>query len=121
MILVVDDEPAVAALIAYSLKQNGFPVLTANNGADAIEMSRSHRGDIQMVITDVMLADIDGPTLIKVIAAEDPSVAVIYISGSADMSELPEVGRYHFLAKPFTLEKLLADLGAMLPVGTPIS
>lgn len=120
MILVVDDEPAVATLIAYALKQNGFPVLTAHNGADAIETSRSHRGEIQLVVTDVMMAEIDGPTLVKVLSAEDPAVAVIYISGSADQAEVPQVGRYHFLAKPFSLERLLADIGAMLAHGTPV-
>jgi DNA-binding NtrC family response regulator len=120
MILIMDDEPAVATLIAYALKQNGFPVLTAQHGVDAMETSRSHRGDLQPVVTDVMMADIDGPTLVRVLAAEDPAVAVIYISGSADQSEAPQVGRYHFLAKPFTLERLLADIGAILAHGTPV-
>ena len=120
MILIVDDEPAVATLIAYALKQNGFPVLTAHSGADAIETSRSHRGEIQMVVSDVMMAEIDGPTLVKVLAAEDPAVAVIYISGPGDQSEAPQVGRYHFLAKPFSIERLLADIGAMLAHGTPV-
>lgn len=121
MILVVDDEPAVAMLIALALKRKGFRVLTAHNGADAIKVSQSNRGDIQLVITDITVAETDGPTMMKVIEEDAPSVPVLYTSDGGDVPESELIEGYDVLAKPFSIETLLADVGAMLAQTTSVS
>jgi two-component system, cell cycle sensor histidine kinase and response regulator CckA len=114
MILVVDDEPAIGMLIELALKQKGFSVLTANSGADAISISRSHRGQIQLVITDVMMPEMDGPSLVKVLAADDPGIGVLFMSGYCNPSDLFQIEGSEFLPKPFSIDRLIAEVGAML-------
>jgi len=120
MILVVDDEPAVAMLIALALKRKGFRVSTAHNGADAIRVSESNRGDIQLVITDVHVAEMEGATLMKVIQ-ENGAVPVLYTSDGGEAAEPDAFEGFDVLAKPFSIETLLADVGAILAQNSSVS
>jgi CheY-like chemotaxis protein len=62
-ILVVDDEPAICKLVGLALEQEGFQVLRAENGFDAIGLSESHSGEIDLLVSDVTMPGMDGPTL----------------------------------------------------------
>jgi two-component system cell cycle sensor histidine kinase/response regulator CckA len=106
-ILVVDDEPMVRALVAVALEQEGFAVLTAESGADALSLSRMHRGDIGLLITDVTMPEMDGPTLARKMELEDPGLPVLYISGQCDPAEVDLRHGSQFLAKPFSITTLI--------------
>ena len=121
MILVVDDEPAVAMLIALALKRKGFRVSTAHNGADAIQVSQSNRDDIQLVITDVTVAEMDGAAVIKTIEENGPSVPVLYTADGGEAVELDFIDGRDVLAKPFSIEALLLNVGAILAQNSSVS
>lgn len=113
-ILAVDSEPAIRSLIAVALRQNGFTVRTAGKGAHAISLSRSHRGEIVLVITDIMLPDMDGPTLVKALSKDDPGVPVLFTSAQETVYDRDEFGGSVLLAKPFSIGALLAKVRALI-------
>jgi two-component system cell cycle sensor histidine kinase/response regulator CckA len=104
--LVVDDEPLVRKMVALVLEQDGMSVLTAGNGPDAIELSRSHHGGIDLLVSDVRMPEMDGPTLANKLQAENPDLPVLLISGYCEGDAMD---RCHFpmLPKPFSVTALL--------------
>jgi CheY-like chemotaxis protein len=114
-VLVVDDEPGICMLISQILEQNGFSVLVAHNGADAILISQSHQSEIELVITDVRMPKVDGPTFVRDLFADAPTIPVLFISDHCDPSDMDEFATSEFLAKPFSVEKLLEVVRTMLP------
>jgi two-component system, cell cycle sensor histidine kinase and response regulator CckA len=85
-------------------------VLQAANGVEAIEVIDRHSGKVDLVVSDVVMPEMDGPTLLKELRRRDPGVRVIFVSGYAEEAfekNLPEEGTFAFLAKPFTLKQLV--------------
>jgi len=113
-ILVVDDEPAIRMFVSQVLEQNGFSVLTAHDGADAISISQLHPGKIELLITDVRMPRVDGPTLVRTLSEDGPGMPVLFMSGHCEPSELDQFETYEFLAKPFSIEMLLRAVRTML-------
>jgi DNA-binding response OmpR family regulator len=110
MILIVDDEPIIRALLEVVLQQAGFRVMTAGCGGDAIAISQSHQGEIELLITDISLPGMNGWTLARTLVEDEPDLAVLFMSGGCDAAELDQCGRSEFLAKPFSLVRLLAEV-----------
>jgi len=113
-ILLVEDEEGLRALNARGLTSRGYTVLAASNGVEALEMLDRH-GRADLVVSDVVMPEMDGPTLLKELRRRDPQVKIIFVSGYAEEAfakNLPsdEQGtpQYAFLAKPFTLKQLIA-------------
>ena len=113
IILVVDDEPAIRALIACALQQKGFSVLTSGDSLGAISISRSWRGEIGLVITDVGMPRMDGATLARALLADDPSLPILFISAHHNPPGLDQFECPEFLAKPFSLDVLLSKVRAL--------
>jgi len=120
VILLVEDEEGLRALNARGLTSRGYTVLEAGNGVEAIEVLDKN-GHVDLVVSDVVMPEMDGPTLLKELRARDPDVKFIFVSGYAEEAfakNLPsnEGGReqYAFLAKPFTLKQLVAEVKASL-------
>jgi PAS domain S-box-containing protein len=116
-ILVVDDESAVSQLIRRVLERQGYAVLTANGGDEALRLFGQHHGIIRALITDMMMPGIDGPTLVGLVRKIDPAVPVIGISGAGDRVMLEKIAGLKlagFLAKPFSVEVLLRLLQQVL-------
>jgi two-component system, cell cycle sensor histidine kinase and response regulator CckA len=112
-ILLVEDEEGLRGLNARGLTSRGYTVLQAANGFEAIEAFDSHFGKIDLVVSDVVMPEMDGPTLMTKLRSRDPDVKIIFVSGYAEEAfekNLPEgeKDRYNFLAKPFTLKQLVA-------------
>ena len=113
-ILLVEDEEGLRALNARGLASRGYSVLEAGNGIEAIEVFKSHSGKVDLVVSDVVMPEMDGPTLLKELRKLNPSLKIIFVSGYAedafDKSLPPEDGRkqFSFLPKPFTLKQLVA-------------
>ena len=100
------------ALNARGLTSRGYTVLEAGNGVEAIEVLEK-QGHVDLVVSDVVMPEMDGPTLLKELRRRDPNVKVIFVSGYAEeafQKNLPEQEQYEFLAKPFTLKQLVSKV-----------
>ncbi len=111
-ILLVEDEEGLRALNARGLASRGYTVFEASNGVDAIEVL-DKKGDVDLVVSDVVMPEMDGPTLLKELRRRNPKLKVIFVSGYAEeafQKNLPEQEQYEFLAKPFTLKQLVSKV-----------
>ena len=111
-ILLVEDEEGLRALNARGLVSRGYTVLEAGNGVEAIEAFGKH-GRVDLVVSDVVMPEMDGPTLLKELRRRDPTVKIIFVSGYAEEAfskNLAGEEQYAFLAKPFTLKQLVAEV-----------
>lgn len=109
-VLVVDDEPAILAATKRVLERNGFTVLTALSGDEAIGVARIRSGKIRLVITDFMMPGMDGTTLMSHLRAMDPAIKFIGVSGLDRTDRKDLIGDHAFtamLAKPYELQALL--------------
>lgn len=112
-ILVVDDEPGIRTLLAFALERQGFSVLTAGCGQEALSMSRAHRGEIDLLVSDVMMPEMDGPTLAKNLVAENPTLSVLLISGCCDSEQFENCRPFSLLPKPLYLASFLAAVQSL--------
>ncbi len=120
IILLVEDEEGLRALNARGLSSRGYTVLEAGNGVEALEVL-AEKGHVDLVVSDVVMPEMDGPTLLRELRARDPNVKIIFVSGYAEEAfakNLPTNEQYAFLAKPFTLKQLVAIVKETL-AGTP--
>jgi two-component system cell cycle sensor histidine kinase/response regulator CckA len=110
-ILLVEDEDGLRALNARGLASRGYTVLEAGNGVEAIDVLEKADGQVDLVVSDVVMPEMDGPTLLRELRNRNPSLKIIFVSGYAEdafQKHLPEHGQFAFLPKPFTLKQLVA-------------
>jgi len=108
-VLLVEDEDAVRAFGARALKNKGYNVLEANSGEAALEVLGDSGETVDLLITDVVMPRLDGPSLVRQVRESRPDMPVIFISGYAEDSFRKRLGReagIHFLPKPFSLKDL---------------
>jgi two-component system, cell cycle sensor histidine kinase and response regulator CckA len=105
-ILIVDDEPMIRRFIRLLLEQSGFAVLDAGDGNDALSLFQAHRDAISLVLTDVLMPDMNGPTLVEHIRRIDPGVAVLFISAYCETLR-DDMGNIECLPKPFLPDELV--------------
>jgi DNA-binding NtrC family response regulator len=117
-ILVVDDEEAVRALISIVLKDDGHRVLLAGDYEEAIAVQQQHRGELDLLLTDVDLGGRSGRELATAALGVQPELKVLYMSGSPGSEIFPSQGRpprgSGFLAKPFHSAQLRDHVNRML-------
>ncbi|HVM84456.1 MAG TPA: ATP-binding protein, partial [Candidatus Binatia bacterium] len=102
-VLLVEDEDAVRLFSARALRNKGYKVLEARSGEAALEIVSEHMNEIDLVISDVVMPRMDGPTLIKELRGRRPDIRVIFISGYAEDAFRKRVDageEAHFLMKP---------------------
>ncbi|WP_368509094.1 response regulator [Bradyrhizobium lupini] len=110
-ILLVEDEEGLRALNARGLRSRGYTVVEAENGVEALEVLEEQSGGIDLVVSDVVMPEMDGPTLLKAMREKNPDIKFIFVSGYAEDAfekSLPEGQQFDFLPKPFTLSQLVA-------------
>jgi two-component system cell cycle sensor histidine kinase/response regulator CckA len=110
-ILLVEDEEGLRSLNARGLRSRGYSVIEASNGIEAMEALEEKNGDVDLVVSDVVMPEMDGPTLLKTMRERNPNVKIIFVSGYAEDAfekSLPENQQFAFLPKPFTLSQLVA-------------
>ena len=120
LILLVDDEAAILEIGTFILTQQGYTVLTAASPAKALVLSQEHPGSIDLLITDIIMPEMNGRELAARISAARPSLKILYISGyTADIispdGEL-EAGM-QFLEKPFSMKSLRQKVHEVLHQG----
>jgi two-component system, cell cycle sensor histidine kinase and response regulator CckA len=116
-VLLVEDEEAVRSFAARALGQRGYRVLQATTGAEALAMFASHKGDVDLVVSDVVMPEMDGPTLMKRLRGERPDLKIIFMSGYAEdafRKNLADNEDFMFLQKPFDLKELAAAVKTAL-------
>ncbi len=111
-ILVVDDEDAIRAIASHTLEASGYRVLTAADGSEAVALYAKHQADIAVVLTDMMMPVMDGPTTVQVLRKLNPLVRIIGTSGL--VADGDRATLRHFLPKPYTAVTLLAAIRAAL-------
>ena len=118
-ILVVDDEAAIREVVRQTLEAFGFQVITAGHGGEALRIFKEHQQEIQLVLTDMMMPEMDGPTLVAALRVLNPAVRIVGITGMGDpagMSGMKTLALTATLAKPFTIKEILAAVREALPV-----
>ena len=118
-VLVAEDEDSLRTLISDLLTQNGYNVLAASCGAEALEIAEKYHGAIHLLLTDVVMPGIGGPTLAKRLADSRPEVKTLFMSGyvefhSAGQNSLPP--DIPILQKPFSNDTLIREVRKALTV-----
>ncbi len=116
-VLLVEDEEAVRSFAVRALTTRGYKVLEASSGLHALDVVADHEGSIDLVISDVMMPEMDGPTMLSNLRDRLPDVKVIFISGYAEDAfekNLEKGEHFTFLPKPFSLKQLAATVKDVL-------
>ncbi len=112
-ILLVEDEEGLRSLNARGLRSRGYTVVEASNGIEAMEALDEKNGAVDLVVSDVVMPEMDGPTLLREMRVRNPDLKIIFVSGYAEEAfdkSLPENQQFAFLAKPFALSALIAKV-----------
>jgi PAS domain S-box-containing protein len=111
LILIIEDESAVRQITQQTLEAFGYRVLLAEDGAEGIAQFASHRQEVALVLTDMLMPILDGPCTIRALRRIDPKVPIIAASGLGEHAESLRAsqagGVDHFLPKPYTAYHLL--------------
>jgi two-component system cell cycle sensor histidine kinase/response regulator CckA len=116
-ILLVEDEEAVRAFGARALASRGYTVLQAASGLEALEIVEQNQGKIDLVVSDVVMPEMDGPTMFGELRKRGVKAKVIFVSGYAEEAfekNLPEGEDFAFLPKPFSLKQLIEAVKATI-------
>jgi PAS domain S-box-containing protein len=107
-VLLAEDEESVRTMVRRVLEEQGYTVLAAASGREALDLARGHAGAIDLVLTDMVMPGMDGGELIEAVRRMRPTVRSICMSGYAEGSVRPEtLGRTTFLQKPFSPAALM--------------
>lgn len=115
-LLLVEDEPALLRLTVMVLEEEGYTVLAAADGREAVAVAERHQGPIHLLLTDVSLPQMSGPQLAAALQARRPELEVLYVSGYSDSQLLSRGVRedeVHFLPKPYVPDQLLARVDGL--------
>lgn len=113
IVLLVEDEPSVRAFASRALRLRGFSVLEADSGEAALDILADPQRRIDVVVSDVIMPGLDGPTWVKRALQDRPQLRVVFVSGYAQESfekEQDEIPNSIFLPKPFSLDALTSTV-----------
>ena len=114
-VLVVDDEPNIAELLAMALRLEGWDIAVAHSGAKAVAAARKERPDA--VVLDIMLPDFDGLEVMRRIRSQQPELPVLFLTARDSVEDRVAgltAGGDDYVTKPFSLEEVVARLRALL-------
>lgn len=111
-VLLVDDHALLRTGVANIINQEAdlHVVAEAGNGVEALEELEKQGRQVDVVVSDVVMPEMDGPTLMKELKQRKPDIKIIFVSGYAEDAfdkTLPDHKQFNFLAKPFTLKQLV--------------
>ncbi|HKE87545.1 MAG TPA: ATP-binding protein, partial [Vicinamibacterales bacterium] len=113
-VVVVDDQDEVRSLMGVMLRRQGYGVLEAASGVDAIRMIESHPGSVDLLVTDVMMPGMGGRELYDYLSARHPAMKVLFVSGYTEEASQTRTPGTTFLAKPFLLDTLAKKVREIL-------
>lgn len=131
-ILVIEDEPPVLALVAEILKNEGYNVLSAENGKEAIALISGYSGPLDLIVTDVVMPGLNGRETVERLSEIRPDIPVVFMSGYSDNISITRnsAGGVAFISKPFTPATLVlkvkealnrsgSSAGELVPAAAP--
>ncbi|MBK9081788.1 MAG: response regulator [Rhizobiales bacterium] len=110
VVLLVEDEEAVRAFGARALSSRGYTVHEAASGLEALHVMEETKGQVDLIVSDVVMPEMDGPTMLGELRKRGVTAKVVFVSGYAEdafQKNLPEGEEFGFLPKPFTLKQLI--------------
>lgn len=116
-VLLVEDEDAVRMGGVRALQSRGYTVHEAASGVEALEVLEELNGQVDIVVSDVVMPEMDGPTLLRELRKTYPDIKFIFVSGYAEDAfarNLPAEAKFGFLPKPFSLKQLATAVKEML-------
>ncbi len=116
-ILVVEDEDQIREMVCQYLQQNGYTVLHAKNGQDALEIVHCYRGSIHLLLTDVVMPQVGGHQLAQDVRRKRPRCKVLFTSGHPEHATLSDHAPDQMaetLQKPFALNRLAGKIRELL-------
>lgn len=119
-ILLVEDEDAVRVFSSRALRNKGYNVLEARSGEEALEVLDQEGNKVDLIVTDVVMPQMDGPTLYKHLRQRWPSMRVVFVSGYTEdrlREQFTSGEEIHFLGKPFSLKQLASKVKDLLGDG----
>jgi PAS domain S-box-containing protein len=117
LIMVIDDEADIREITTRTLESNGYRVIAAKDGREAVELYQNEADNIHLVLTDMVMPNLDGPGTIRALMEINPGVRIVATSGvktTGKLAEATEVGAKTFLPKPYTADKLLTVIAETL-------
>ncbi len=111
--LVVDDEPLVRMMLGRYLVRDGYRVISATDGEQALNLAANEAGGIDVLVTDVALPGLDGRALSRAMRESYPGLRVVFVSGCVRPTDRYPLARSAVLAKPFDRETLRAAIDAL--------
>jgi DNA-binding response OmpR family regulator len=112
-ILFAEDEEAIRGFVLPLLRQNGYEVILAEDGMDALRKARQHTGQIHLLLSNVQMPGMTGIELATQLQIESPNTAVLLISGTASGMIVLDTG-WDFLPKPFLPRMLVEKIESIL-------
>jgi CheY-like chemotaxis protein len=119
-ILIAEDEEAIRSLIARALRQDGHDVMTANDGAQALDVLGRENGSFELLLSDIRMPVMDGIALAHAAARQHPAVTILLMTGYADQRERAsglDVLVHDVLTKPFSLAAIRGAVDGALSAG----
>ena len=116
-VLLVEDEDVVRSFAVRALTRQGYEVLEASTGVEALEVMAENEGRIDLVVSDVVMPEMDGPTMLKELRKTNKELKIIFVSGyphEAFETSLDKDETFAFLPKPFSLPQLAAKVKEQL-------
>src|SRR5947207_1702196 len=114
-ILVVDDEPTVCKLIISLLNGHGYNTFSAANGREALSLFKEHQDEISLLLTDIVMPEMDGVELAVQVRQLQPRVPVLFVSGFG--KKLPAAMQgWDALNKPFKFDELLKKINLLVTI-----
>jgi two-component system, cell cycle response regulator CpdR len=120
-ILVADDEDAIRSLVARALRQDGHDVVTAADGAEALDVLAREDGAFELLLTDIRMPVMDGIALALAAARDHPAVTILLMTGYADQRERAsglDALIHDVITKPFSLAAMRSAVEGALRAGT---
>ncbi|MEO8167438.1 MAG: response regulator [bacterium] len=117
LVLIAEDEPFLRDITKDSLEFHGYKTVTANDGIEALSMYLQHRENVRIVLLDMIMPYMDGPSTIRALEKLNPDVKLIAVSGSTEKFKAAAAATrrpLRFLPKPYTTDKLLMTLDEVL-------
>jgi two-component system cell cycle sensor histidine kinase/response regulator CckA len=118
-VLLAEDEPIVRNLLQQLLHSWGYRVFTARNGREAMEIAEEHKGQIDLLVSDVTMPEMEGPELAEKLKAKRPKLQVILLSGYSHTRIVLQRG-WKFIQKPFKPQELKAAVEDSLKLNSGI-
>jgi signal transduction histidine kinase len=115
LVLVVDDETMVLDVVSRLVRHIGYPVLTATNGKEALDLLR--REPVTVLITDIKMPEMDGFELMKTVRAEFPHIHIVCMTahgGAYSYTDVVSFGATDYITKPFTIDEMSAKLSRVI-------